>query len=73
VIGSLVALAVLGSGLLLLSGPLARLLRLYGAEFGGFGPSPLTALLVLGGGVLAGWAGAWTAVARHLSAIQPRV
>jgi cell division transport system permease protein len=72
-LGGSVALLVLGAGLLLVSGPLGRLLTLYGAEFGGFGLSPATAGLVLGGGLLAGWAGAWAAVARHLSAIQPRV
>jgi cell division transport system permease protein len=73
VIGSLVALAVLGTGLLLLNGPLERLLRLYGAEFAGVAFPALTGALVVGGGVLAGWLGAWTAVARHLSAIEPRV
>ncbi len=72
-LGGLVALLVLAAGLALLGGPLERLTSLYGAGFGGFGLSPNTALLVIGGGVLAGWAGAWTAVARHLSAIEPRV
>ena len=72
-LGGLVALMVLGAGLLLLSGPLERLLRLYGVDFGGFGLSPGSAGLVIGGGLLAGWAGAWAAVGRHLSAIEPRV
>ena len=31
-----------------------------------------TALAMVGGGVLAGWGGAWTAVARHLAEIQPK-
>jgi cell division transport system permease protein len=73
ILGGLVALMVLGAGLLLLSTPLERLLRLYGTGFGGFGLSPANAGMVIGGGLLAGWAGAWAAVARHLSAIQPRV
>jgi hypothetical protein len=30
-------------------------------------------MMVLGGGLLAGWAGAWVAVGRHLAAIEPRV
>jgi len=72
-IGGVVALIVLGAGLLVLSEPLERLLRLYGSEFPGFGLSALTAALVIGGGLMAGWAGAWTAVARHLSSIQPRL
>ncbi len=73
VLGSCVALLVLGAGLLLLRGPLGRLLALYGTEFAGFGLSPNSAGAVLGGGLLAGWAGAWAAVARHLAAIQPKV
>jgi cell division transport system permease protein len=72
-LGGLFALLLLGACLLLLGGPLARLASLYGAEFGGFGLPPRAALAVVAGGVLAGWAGAWVAVARHLSAIEPRV
>ena len=72
-LGGLIALGVLSGGLLLLGGPLSRLLNLYGTDFGGFGVTPATAAMVIGAGLLAGWAGAWAAVARHLSAIQPRV
>ncbi|WKZ12501.1 MAG: permease-like cell division protein FtsX [Gammaproteobacteria bacterium] len=72
-LGGAVASLVLLAALLLLRGPLQRLLALYGSEFAGFGLRPATLLLVLGGGVVAGWAGAWIAVARHLSAIEPRV
>jgi cell division transport system permease protein len=72
-LGGVFALVLLGASLVLMGGPLERLLGLYGAEFGGFGLPPRTALAVVGGGVLAGWAGAWVAVARHLSAIEPRV
>jgi cell division transport system permease protein len=72
-LGGLVALVVLGTGLFLLRGPVSRLLNLYGADFGGFGVTTSTAALVLAAGLLAGCAGAWAAVARHLSAIQPRV
>jgi cell division transport system permease protein len=72
-LGGVLALVLLAAGLVLLSGPLERLLSLYGGSFGGFGLSPTTAFLVLGGGVLSGLVGAWLAVARHLSAIQPTV
>jgi cell division transport system permease protein len=72
-LGGLFALLLLGACLLLLGGPLSRLASLYGAAFGGFGLPPRAALAVVAGGVLAGWAGAWVAVARHLSAIEPRV
>ncbi len=72
-LGGLVALLLLAAGLLILSQPLERLLRLYGTTFDGFSMAPRTALLVFGGGLLAGCAGAWVAVSRHLSAIEPRV
>lgn len=72
-LGGLVAMLVLGAGLLLLRGPLERLVGLYGADFGGFGLSATTALAVVGGGILAGCAGAWAAVGRHLTAIEPKV
>lgn len=72
-LGAVVALAILGLGLILLNGPVERLVSSYGSGFQGFGLSPETALLVLAGGVLSGWMGAWVAVARHLAAIEPRV
>ena len=45
---------------------------LYGADFSLLGMNRATVGLVLGGGILAGWGGAWTAVTRHLAAIQPK-
>ncbi len=72
-LGGLVATVILLAGLWSLRGPVTALAGLYGSglELGGAGTSAL--LVLLGGGILAGWAGAWTAVARHLSAIQPKV
>ncbi|CAG0943794.1 Cell division protein FtsX [Gammaproteobacteria bacterium] len=72
-LGGTVALLLLAGALLLLRGPMQRLLQLYGTDFAGFGLSPDTALLVLGAGLASGWAGAWLAVGRHLSAIEPQV
>jgi cell division transport system permease protein len=72
-LGGALAIAVVVVGLALLDGPLTRLLNLYGIEFGGFGLNLATTAMVLGGGLFSGWAGAWTAVARHLSAIEPKV
>jgi cell division transport system permease protein len=72
-LGGGVALGLLGAGLLLLAGPLERLVQLYGAGLGRPGLPAQTALMVLGGGLLAGWAGAWAAVGRHLAAIEPHV
>ena len=72
-LGGLIALALLAAGVLLLGGPIGRLLALYDIEFGGLALPASTALAVLGGGLAAGWAGAWAAVGRHLRAIEPQV
>jgi cell division transport system permease protein len=71
-IGGLAALFLLLVGGWLLASPLERLIGLYGAELNLLGMNGATAGLVLGGGILAGWGGAWTAVTRHLAAIQPK-
>lgn len=72
-LGGLLALLLLGTALLLLRGPLGRLAALYGTDFAGFGVGLRTLLGVLGAGMASGCAGAWLAVSRHLSAIEPRV
>ncbi len=72
VCGGVLAILLLLVGGWVLSGPVERLIGLYAADITVLGLDVPTALLVLAGGVLAGWGGAWTAVARHLSAIQPR-
>ena len=71
-IGGGVALLLLLIGGWLLQAPLENLLGLYGARFDLLGMNAATVGLVIGGGVLAGWGGAWTAVTRHLAAIQPK-
>ena len=70
-VGGVVALLLIGLGLLLISGPLQRLTGLYDSGIGLTGLDWNTALAVLGGGVLSGWGGAWSAVSRHLAAIEP--
>jgi len=72
VIGGLVALLLLTAGGWLLEGPLERLIGLYDSQLNLLGLNGATALTMVGGGVLAGWGGAWTAVSRHLAAIQPK-
>jgi len=72
-LGSVFALLLLVIALLLLSGPVERLVGLYGGGFTPSGLSATTLLVVLGGGLTAGLGGAWSAVARHLAAIQPTV
>ena len=67
------ALLLLGISLAILSGPVERLVRLYGGGFEPLGISAGAALGVFAAGLGAGLCGAWTAVARHLAAIQPRI
>lgn len=72
-LGGLVAVLVLVLGGWALMGPMARLAGLYDSHLS-LQFAPLSSLLtVLGGGVLAGWGGAWSAVARHLFSIQPKI
>jgi len=71
-IGGFIALLVLVLGGWILAGPLQRLIGLYSAEITLLGMDSTTALAVFAGGILSGWGGAWTAVARHLSSIQPK-
>ena len=72
-LGSGFALLLLAISLWLLSGPVSRLAQLYGSSFRPLGIDGGTVLTILGAGLLAGLGGAWSAVARHLAAIQPRV
>ena len=71
--GAILALLLLSLSLWLISGPAERLVQLYGGGFKPIGIDGLTLLTMLAGGLLAGLGGAWIAVARHLSDIQPKV
>ncbi len=71
ILGGLLAMLVLLLGSWLLAAPLETLVGLYASEANLLGMDWATVGWVLAGGVLSGWGGAWTAVARHLSAIQP--
>lgn len=71
IFGGLLAMLVLVLSSWLLAGPVETLVGLYASEMDLLGLDFATVGLVLAGGVLSGWGGAWTAVARHLSAIQP--
>lgn len=70
--GGLVALLLMGITLAAVAGPVARLLALYGADARLGGLDARTVAGVLLSGVAAGWGGAWLAVGRHISAIQPK-
>ena len=71
VTGGLLAVILTGAALLALAGPVARLAGLYGSEFSLVGPGMTGFGLLLGGGTLLGWLGAWVATARHLREIEP--
>lgn len=70
--GGLLALVLMALGLWWLSGPTAYLADLYQSDFRlqGLGWTRSLQLVLLSG--LLGWLGAWLAVARHLSAIEPK-
>jgi len=71
-LGSLVAVLILAISLWLLGGPVASLAQLYGSSLALEGVGLTTLGAVFGGGLLAGWSGAWLAVTRHLSALRPK-
>src|SRR5690606_35903771 len=70
--GGLLAWLLLAAGVAWLGNPVAQLVELYQSDFTLGGLSPRLVLLLLAGGSLLGWLGAWFAVGRHLGAIQPR-
>ncbi len=70
--GAGAAAVIVAAALLALEPPVRAVATLYGSGFQLAGlPLRETAILVTGGAVL-GWAGAWLATARHLKAIEPK-
>ena len=65
-------IVLLFTGTGLLEAPVARLATLYESDFALRGLDLQTAALLLLGGTLLGYGGAWLAVSRHLHDIQPR-
>lgn len=70
--GGLAAWAMLAASLIWLGNPVAQLAALYHSDFAltGLGVAEIGALLLTG--AVLGWCGAWSAVSRHLGAIEPR-
>jgi len=71
-VGGLIAWLLVSIGVWLLAGPVTGLANLYGSGFRLDGPGFTYLVGLAGGAALLGLTGAWLAVARHISAIQPR-
>lgn len=69
--GGIIAWILLSIGLFWLSGPVEQLISLYGSDFSLKGLGFSDSLLLIFDGVILGWLGAWLAVSRHLSTIEP--
>jgi cell division transport system permease protein len=71
--GGLLAWLLVECFVLTLAGPIGRVAAAYGSRFAIAGPSLETSVLLLGGGALLGWIGAFVSATRHLRAIEPGV
>jgi len=70
--GGLLALALVGYGLVALREPAGRLAGLYNSPFRILSLDLNESLLIIGTGVSLGLAGSWLAAARHMRRIEPR-
>jgi cell division transport system permease protein len=70
--GALLAWGIVALLVTLLGAPVATLARLYGSRYALQGLSGEDVGVLLGGGALLGWLGAWISAARHLRSIEPR-
>lgn len=71
-LGALLAAAIVYGATAVLSPAVANLAHAYGSRFALAGPAPRDLQVLLAGGLLLGWFGAWVAAARHLRQIEPR-
>ncbi|MEX0373000.1 permease-like cell division protein FtsX [Spiribacter roseus] len=69
--GGLIAGLLLAIAVTSVADPVQRLASLYGSGFRPSGPGLTGTLTLVGAGALLGLSGAWLAVGRHLSAIEP--
>ena len=69
--GGVLALLLVTCAVILVAGPAARLAALYGSAFQLRGLDALTAVEVVVGAGLLGWAGSWLAASQHIRAINP--
>jgi cell division transport system permease protein len=69
--GGVLAWLLVVTALLLMAGPVDRLVSLYGGQFSLRGLGFEGSLWLLVSGIALGWLGSWLAVARHLRDIEP--
>jgi cell division transport system permease protein len=70
--GALLAWGIVSVAILILDQPVATLAQMYGSHYVLQGLIPQDVGILLGGGVVLGWLGAWISSARHLRSIEPR-
>ena len=70
--GALLAWAIAAGAIGVLADPVATLARTYGSRYVLVGPSAQELLILVAGGVILGWLGAWLSATRHLRSIEPR-
>jgi cell division transport system permease protein len=70
--GALLAWGIIALLVALLQEPVATLARLYGSRYVLQGLTREDVGMLLGGGVVLGWLGAWISASRHLRSIEPR-
>ncbi len=71
-LGGLLAWIVIGIMVIVLAQPVATLAQLYGSRYTLAGPALEDTAILLGGGAVLGWLGAWISANRHLRSIEPR-
>jgi cell division transport system permease protein len=70
--GALLAWAIAASAISVLAAPVTTLASAYGSRFALIGPTPQELAILIAGGIILGWLGAWLSATRHLSSIEPR-
>jgi cell division transport system permease protein len=70
--GALLAWGIVASAVAMLRAPVATLARAYGSSFALVGPTAQEVAVLIAGGVILGWLGAWLSATRHLRSIEPR-
>ena len=71
--GGLVAWLLVEGFVLTLAGPIGRIASAYGSDFALHGPSAATCAMLVGGGAVLGWTGAFVSATRQIRAIEPGV